>query len=322
VIAAFSGADWLALLVHFLSLSLLAIGGAITTAPEMHSYLVNEKSWLTDSQFTSSIALAQAAPGPNVLFIALLGWNVGMNAGGGGRCRAAGLVDGLGRRGHCHGGHTVAQHYTDLCRCALGPSQPRTTGGSCLQAGHGTYCGRVIGGNRLDTRVQPRRTSGALAPVVAQCCHHRAGLANPYSPVVAAGRRCGIGRFGLSLSRGRDPKQVLAGVLEENVVAGVVTDFEIDLLFTGIGDEIQVFVQHTVAKPVGPRLVIVGPHGGAELVDLDKPSHQFFASVDFHHAVGSGPVLDVAANLVLLLLGAGCKKKYGCSPRGYCVNSS
>jgi chromate transporter len=83
MIASFAGADWWALLAHFTSLSLLAIGGAITTAPEMHSYLVNEKSWLTDSQFTSSIALAQAAPGPNVLFIALLGWNVGMNAGGG-----------------------------------------------------------------------------------------------------------------------------------------------------------------------------------------------------------------------------------------------
>jgi len=79
----FTGADWWALLLHFMSLSLLAIGGAITTAPEMHSYLVNDKGWLTDSQFTSSIALAQAAPGPNVLFIALLGWNVGMNAGGG-----------------------------------------------------------------------------------------------------------------------------------------------------------------------------------------------------------------------------------------------
>jgi chromate transporter len=78
-----SSADWLALLVHFLSLSLLAIGGAITTAPEMHSFLVKDKAWLTDSQFTASIALAQAAPGPNVLFIALLGWNVGMNAGGG-----------------------------------------------------------------------------------------------------------------------------------------------------------------------------------------------------------------------------------------------
>jgi chromate transporter len=80
---AFTGADWLALLTHFLSLSLLAIGGAITTAPAMHSYLVNDKAWLSEAQFTSSIALAQAAPGPNVLFIALLGWNVGMNAGGG-----------------------------------------------------------------------------------------------------------------------------------------------------------------------------------------------------------------------------------------------
>ena len=78
-----TGADWLALFVQFLSLSLLAIGGAITTAPDMHRYLVDERQWLSDSQFTSSVALAQAAPGPNVLFVALLGWNVGMNAGGG-----------------------------------------------------------------------------------------------------------------------------------------------------------------------------------------------------------------------------------------------
>jgi chromate transporter len=75
--------DWLALLTHFLSLSLLSVGGAITTAPDMHRYLVDERHWLGEGQFTSSIALAQAAPGPNVLFIALLGWNVGMNAGGG-----------------------------------------------------------------------------------------------------------------------------------------------------------------------------------------------------------------------------------------------
>ena len=76
-------ADWLDLFGHFLSLSLLAIGGAITTAPDMHRYLVDERQWLTDGQFTSSIALAQAAPGPNVLFIALMGWNVGVNAAGG-----------------------------------------------------------------------------------------------------------------------------------------------------------------------------------------------------------------------------------------------
>ncbi len=79
---AFVSADWLALFTHFLSLSLLAVGGALMLAPDMHRYLVDERMWLSDPQFVSSIALAQAAPGPNVLFIALLGWNVGLNNGG------------------------------------------------------------------------------------------------------------------------------------------------------------------------------------------------------------------------------------------------
>lgn len=72
--------DWMALLTHFMGLSLLAVAGAISTTPESHRYLVDENRWLTDAQFTDSIAIAQAAPGPNVLFIALLGWNVGFNA--------------------------------------------------------------------------------------------------------------------------------------------------------------------------------------------------------------------------------------------------
>lgn len=92
----FTLADWWALFVHFAMLSLLAVGGAITTAPDMHRYLVTEHPWLTDGQFTSSIALAQAAPGPNVLFVALMGWNVGLNAGGGlqagGRAALLGLA--------------------------------------------------------------------------------------------------------------------------------------------------------------------------------------------------------------------------------------
>ncbi len=48
----------------------------------MHRYLVAERHWLTDTQFTASIALAQAAPGPNILFVAVLGWNVAGLAGG------------------------------------------------------------------------------------------------------------------------------------------------------------------------------------------------------------------------------------------------
>lgn len=79
---ALHGWDWLRLLSHFLLLSLLSVGGALTTAPEMHRYLVLQHRWLSEAQFSHSIALAQAAPGPNILFVALLGWNLGMNSGG------------------------------------------------------------------------------------------------------------------------------------------------------------------------------------------------------------------------------------------------
>jgi|LauGreDrversion2_5_1035112.scaffolds.fasta_scaffold50898_2 chromate transporter len=75
--------DWVSLFLHFVSLSLLAVGGAITTAPDIHRYLVDEQHWLTHYQFTSSVAIAQGAPGPNVMFVALMGWNVGMNAAAG-----------------------------------------------------------------------------------------------------------------------------------------------------------------------------------------------------------------------------------------------
>lgn len=80
---AFTLVDWLTLLGHFLLLSLLAVGGVISTVPDMHRVLVDDHHWLLDNQFNASIALAQAAPGPNVLFVALLGWNVGLNTAGG-----------------------------------------------------------------------------------------------------------------------------------------------------------------------------------------------------------------------------------------------
>lgn len=73
---ALGASDLLALFLHFMMLSLLAVGGAITTAPDMQRFVVGERGWLTDTQFTSSVALAQAAPGPNVLFVAVIGFNV------------------------------------------------------------------------------------------------------------------------------------------------------------------------------------------------------------------------------------------------------
>jgi len=77
------GGELLSLFTHFLMLSLLAIGGAITVAPDMHRVLVEQMGVLTDAQFNASIAIAQAAPGPNVLFVAVMGY------------QAAGLVGAL-----------------------------------------------------------------------------------------------------------------------------------------------------------------------------------------------------------------------------------
>lgn len=68
--------DWLGLFGQFLLLSLMSIGGAIGTTPEMHRYLVEQHHWMTNEQFSASIAIAQAAPGPNLLFVAVLGWGV------------------------------------------------------------------------------------------------------------------------------------------------------------------------------------------------------------------------------------------------------
>ena len=74
-------ADVLQLWLHFMLLSLLAVGGAITTAPDMQRYLVAEQGWMNDAQFTTGVAIAQAAPGPNILFVAVMGWHVAGAAG-------------------------------------------------------------------------------------------------------------------------------------------------------------------------------------------------------------------------------------------------
>ncbi|MFZ6820629.1 chromate transporter [Undibacterium sp. Ji22W] len=76
-----SWVDWLQFFLHFMLLSLLSVGGAVSTLPDMHRYLVAQQQWMSDAQFNASVAIAQAAPGPNVLFVALMGWHVGANTG-------------------------------------------------------------------------------------------------------------------------------------------------------------------------------------------------------------------------------------------------
>lgn len=61
---------------YFGTLSLIAIGGANALIPDMHRQLVEASGWMTSREFATLVALSQAAPGPNVLIVSLLGWKV------------------------------------------------------------------------------------------------------------------------------------------------------------------------------------------------------------------------------------------------------
>ncbi len=62
---------WLALI--FAQLSLLAIGGVNSTLPEMQRQVVDVHGWMSARDFAALFALAQAAPGPNMMVSTLIG---------------------------------------------------------------------------------------------------------------------------------------------------------------------------------------------------------------------------------------------------------
>ncbi|MBI3512625.1 MAG: chromate transporter, partial [Proteobacteria bacterium] len=71
----------LQLALQFALLSLIAVGGATVVVPEMHRFMVESRGWLTSAEFADLFAIAQATPGPNVVVVTLLGWQVAGLAG-------------------------------------------------------------------------------------------------------------------------------------------------------------------------------------------------------------------------------------------------
>ena len=61
---------------YFALLSLLTFGGLSPLLPEVRRYVVDTKGWLTPVDFMQLFAVAQAAPGPNVLIASLIGYRV------------------------------------------------------------------------------------------------------------------------------------------------------------------------------------------------------------------------------------------------------
>jgi chromate transporter len=70
-----------ALVAQFAILSLLAFGGANAVVPEMHRQAVEAHHWVSDKDFATLFAIAQAAPGPNFMISTLVGWKAAGLAG-------------------------------------------------------------------------------------------------------------------------------------------------------------------------------------------------------------------------------------------------
>ena len=67
---------------YFALLSLVSVGGIPSVMPEMQRIVVDVQGWMSAAEYTQLFAVAQAAPGPNVLVTALVGWKVAGIAGG------------------------------------------------------------------------------------------------------------------------------------------------------------------------------------------------------------------------------------------------
>ena len=73
---------YLSLISMFGVLSLLSIGGGNTVLPEMHLQAVSGHHWLTNGQFADIFSISQAAPGPSILIVSLVGYAAGLKAAG------------------------------------------------------------------------------------------------------------------------------------------------------------------------------------------------------------------------------------------------
>ena len=76
-----SGGILSVLAAQFFGLSLMAFGGANAVVPKLQREVVDVHHWMGDRDFAALFAIAQAAPGPNVMISTLVGWKVAGLAG-------------------------------------------------------------------------------------------------------------------------------------------------------------------------------------------------------------------------------------------------
>lgn len=68
--------DLSALFLHLMALWFVAVGGPSAILPDIHRYVVDAHQLLSNREFAEIYTLAQAAPGPNVMYTTLIGWHL------------------------------------------------------------------------------------------------------------------------------------------------------------------------------------------------------------------------------------------------------
>jgi chromate transporter len=64
------------LLLVFVPLSLLSVGGGQSVVTDMHRQVVDVHHWLTEAQFVADYAISRTSPGPGSLLVTVIGWQV------------------------------------------------------------------------------------------------------------------------------------------------------------------------------------------------------------------------------------------------------
>ena len=66
----------LGLFIKLSAFSLIAFGGVNALLPTLYEIAVNQQHWIDSETFAHYFAIAQAAPGPNLMTVTLIGWHV------------------------------------------------------------------------------------------------------------------------------------------------------------------------------------------------------------------------------------------------------
>ena len=67
----------ISLFLKLSAFSLVAFGGINALLPTLYDLSVNQEHWIDSQTFADYFAIAQAAPGPNLMTVTLIGWDVG-----------------------------------------------------------------------------------------------------------------------------------------------------------------------------------------------------------------------------------------------------